>query len=354
MLTEEDRARLDERFARGGMLREWSNRAAQVNTKPSEGEVVLIMGLPRAGKSTLARTFVEQGFSRLNRDEAGGSLRQLVPALERLVDAGHQRIVLDNTYASRKSRAAVIQAAHARSLPVRCVNLSTSLEDAQVNTVWRMVAKYGRLLGPEDMKDVSKRDVSAFGPSVLFRYHRELEPPDTAEGFSQIDTVDFARAIDPSFSNRALIVWCDGVLVRSRSDHRTPISADDVEVIAGRGERLREFAREGWRIFGLSWQPEVATNETSVAQVERVFAKTRELLEVPIEILHCPHAAGPPVCWCRKPLPGLGVVLIQQHRLDPSQCIYVGNGSQDPGFARRLGFQYQDASEFFAAGTTSG
>jgi hypothetical protein len=40
-------------------------------------------------------------------------------------------------------------------------------------------------------------------------------------------------------------------------------------------------------------------------------------------------------------------VFIQRHRLDPSQCIYVGAGSQDPGFARRFGFQYRDEEEFF-------
>ena len=73
----------------------------------------------------------------------------------------------------------------------------------------------------------------------------------------------------------------------------------------------------------------------------------QELLGVAIEVEYCPHAAGPPVCWCRKPLPGLGVVLIERHGLDPAACIYVGAGPQDPGFARRLGFQYRDADEFF-------
>jgi histidinol phosphatase-like enzyme len=67
-----------------------------------------------------------------------------------------------------------------------------------------------------------------------------------------------------------------------------------------------------------------------------------------MDILYCPHGGGPPVCGCRKPLPGLGVVFIQRYRLDASQCIYVGAGTQDPGFARRLGFQYRDAAEFFA------
>jgi histidinol phosphatase-like enzyme len=80
----------------------------------------------------------------------------------------------------------------------------------------------------------------------------------------------------------------------------------------------------------------------------------QELLEVEMEIEYCPHAGGPPTCWCRKPLPGLGVVLIQRHQLDPARCIYVGAGPQDPGFARRLGFGYQPASEFFADPGPSG
>ena len=35
------------------------------------------MGLAGAGKSTYARRFVDEGYLRLNRDEAGGSLRGL-------------------------------------------------------------------------------------------------------------------------------------------------------------------------------------------------------------------------------------------------------------------------------------
>jgi hypothetical protein len=46
-------------------------------------------------------------------------------------------------------------------------------------------------------------------------------------------------------------------------------------------------------------------------------------------------------------LPGLGVVFVKRYQLDPSQCIYVGTGPQDPGFARKLGFEYREAEEFF-------
>jgi aryl-alcohol dehydrogenase-like predicted oxidoreductase/histidinol phosphatase-like enzyme len=342
--TEQDRDLLDERFPAGHALRA-SSRSEPV--RQIDGELVLIMGLPAAGKSTLARTFAAREYERLNRDEAGGTLRELLPSIDRLLDAKRTRIVLDNTYVSRKSRAAVIQAARKRGLPVRCVWLSTDLEDAQVNAAARMLATYGRLLEPDEMRRMVRKNPNAFGPTVQFRYQRELEPPDASEGFSHIEIVRFERRQDPSFTNRALIVWCDGVLLRSRSGARSPSSADDVEVLSANAPMLRRYASEGWCIFGLSWQPEIESESLPASSVDAVFGRMREELAIPMEVFYCPHGAGPPKCWCRKPLPGLGVALIQQYRLDPSRCLYVGNGPQDPGFARRLGFHYIEATEFF-------
>jgi len=351
VLNNDDRARLDERFPSGRALRLREAAGARRVAHRREGEIVLIMGLPGAGKSTVAASFVARGYDRLNRDDTGGSLSDLLPDLDALIAAGSSRIVLDNTYVSRKSRAGVIGAASRHGLSVRCLWLSTSVEDAQVNAVQRIVSRYGRLLAPEELRTTSKRDVAAFGPAVQFRFQRELEPPDPAEGFSQIDVLPFERLRDATFSNKAVLLWCDGVLRRSRSGARTPSSADDVEVFAERGEVLRRYRDNGWRLLGLSWQPEIADKTMSVDQVHAGFERMQELLGLAIpgaiELEYCPHAGGPPICWCRKPLPGLGVVFIDRHRLDPSQCLYVGAGPQDPGFARRLGFEYRDAAEFF-------
>jgi histidinol phosphatase-like enzyme len=210
------------------------------------------------------------------------------------------------------------------------------------------VSRYGRLLPPEELRETAKRDTAAFAPTAQFRYQRELEPPDPSEGFAHVEVMPFERRLDPSLVNRGLIVWCDGVLWRSRAGSRTPSSPDDVDVIPGRAEILRQYESDGWRMLGMSWQPEIADETNSSTAVDAAIARLRELLGVAIEVEYCPHAAGPPVCWCRKPLPGLGVLFIHRHKLDPSQCIYVGSGPQDPGFARRLGFQYRDAAEFFS------
>ena len=346
-LTGEDRQVLDERFPAGRSIRQEPSRTSAAVRQ--DAEVRIVMGLPAAGKTTLAQDFVAAGYLRVNRDEEGGTLRDLVPAVSRAIEAGTSRIVLDNTYISRKSRAEVIRAASEKGVPVRCTWLTTSVDDAQVNAASRLVARYGRLPDEAELRVLRKKDPGAFLPGVLFRYQRELEPPDPSEGFSGIDAVPFERRNDPSRVNRAVIVWCDDVLLRSRSGQRTPVDRDDVAVVENRAATLRRYADEGWRVLGLSWQPEIAAGTRSADDAKAVFARMQELLSLSIEVDFCPHAAGPPACWCRKPLPGLGVLLIHRHQLDPARCLYVGAGAQDPGFARKLGFAYRPADDFFAS-----
>ena len=131
-LTGEDRDALDQRFPAGRILRRGRSVATGAALRP-DAEVVIVMGVPGAGKTTLARALEGDGFVRFNRDEAGGTLRDLIPQLDRALASGTNRIVLDNTYASRKARAEVVEAAAARGVPVRCVWLTTTLEDAQYN-----------------------------------------------------------------------------------------------------------------------------------------------------------------------------------------------------------------------------
>ncbi len=345
VLGEEDRARLHT----GAFLR----RPPRPPAQESDGEIVLLMGLPAAGKSTLARELVHQGYARLNRDEVGGSLAGLLPALDKLVAAGGRRIVLDNTYVSRRVRRPVIERAHAQGLPVRCLWLDTGLPQAQVNAVWRMVSRHGRLLEPGEIRAAAKTDPGAFAPTAQFRMKRELEQPTLGEGFSRVEVVPFARRRDPALTNRAVVLWCEGVLVRSRSGRRAPASPDDVEALPGRAEALRRWADEGWRLVGLSWRPEIAEGGATRDEVDATYARMQERLGVTMDVLYCPHGAGPPVCWCRKPLPGLGVLSIVRHRLDAARCVYVGAGGSDRSFAERLGFAYREAAGFFAAGSGS-
>jgi aryl-alcohol dehydrogenase-like predicted oxidoreductase/predicted kinase/histidinol phosphatase-like enzyme len=344
VLTGDDRRLLDEAFPSSRLAH---GDRVQIPARPGT-EVVIVMGLPGAGKTTLTSQLVAEGYRRLNRDDSGGTLRALTADLDRALGDGASRIVLDNTYVSRKARAEVLRTAAAHHVPVRCVWLATSVEDAQVNASTRLVSRYGRLPADEELSSLRRKDVAAFLPTVQFRYQRELEPPDASEGFSTIDVTPFVRQPIAGHENRAIIVWCDDVLLRSKAGHRTPADPDDVEIDEALAATLGRYRDEGYLILGLSWQPEVADGSRTADQVTSVFDRMSTLAGFPIAVEYCAHAAGPPRCWCRKPLPGLGVLLIHRHRLNPAQCIYVGGSAVDPGFARKLGLEHRAPAAFTA------
>ena len=82
--------------------------------------------------------------------------------------------------------------------------------------------------------------------------------------------------------------------------------------------------------------------------VQAAMYRTIELLDLPItEITYCSHPTRPVGCFCRKPLPGLGVYLMERHQLDPDECIMVGDMDSDREFAAGLGIRFQWANDFF-------
>jgi len=148
-----------------------------------------------------------------------------------------------------------------------------------------------------------------------------------SEGFSRVDVVPFVRQRSPEFVNRAVIVSCD-----------------DAGDLARLAPRLRKFRDAGYRLLGVSWQPEIAEGKRSPDGVKAMFAGECERLALDVDVECCPHAAGPPRCWCRKPLPGLGVALVVEHRLDAARSLYVGRSRLDRTFAQRLGFSFRDVA----------
>jgi histidinol phosphatase-like enzyme len=64
----------------------------------------------------------------------------------------------------------------------------------------------------------------------------------------------------------------------------------------------------------------------------------------PAEAAACPHPAGPPICWCRPPLPGLPLAFAHARGLDPQRSIVIGARPTDRTLARALGARYVDVS----------
>ncbi|MBA3547354.1 MAG: HAD-IIIA family hydrolase [Nannocystis sp.] len=314
-----------------------------------EPEVVVMMGIQGAGKSSEVARYLERGYARLNRDMLGGELDDLIPKLGELLASGQRRVILDNTYATRVSRYPLIRMAHAHGVPVRCRFLATPIDEAYANVVLRILERYDRLLGPEELKELAKDDPNLPPPAAMARWAASFEAPHVDEGFSVVEEVPFVRRALPQFTGKGVLLDVDGTLRKTISGEIFPRSPEDVELLPGRRERLQRFVDEGYQLFLVSNQSGVASGTLSKADAEAAFARTVELLGLPVtEIAYCPHPAFPVGCFCRKPLPGLGVALIQRHRLAREHLIMVGDMDSDRDFARSLGVRYVDVDEFFA------
>lgn len=336
-LSERDCEQLDERFPAGRSLRK--PKAQSVPLTKADGEVVLLMGMPGAGKSSSAEEFVARGYQRLNRDSAGGRLADLVPELDAGLAAGQLNWVLDNTYGSRKSRNEVIECAARYGVAVRCVRLTTSLADAQINAVCRLIEAFRRLPMPEDLRARAKSDHRFFGPDAQFRYERQLEPPVLEEGFAGIEDRPFVRRAMDGFDQKAVILAYDDVVCAS-----VALDPNDVVLLPDAHELIDGYRGAAFKLLATAWRPQVSEGKATDTAVRACFERTNELLGINVEYAYCPHPAGPPVCWCRKPLPGLILQFAFHHRLALNQCLLVGRSQADRTLAARLGMVYTPGS----------
>jgi aryl-alcohol dehydrogenase-like predicted oxidoreductase len=290
-------------------------RAAPRRARPmKDADVVVVMGIPGAGKSRIAEEHVARGYLRLNRDERGGSLSQLAEALDEALSSGVHRVVLDNTYLTRASRSYVLETAARNGVPARCVWLDTPLAQAQVNMVERLLEAFGRLPTPDELREAAKHEQGLLAPTSQMRALRELEPPAADEGWAALKQLPFKRT---KRSGPA------GVFVGAAA------------LLEPGWKRAIAQAAPGAPHLVYDWNPD-GRRETLDAAAAALSAE----VSGPVETGLCPHPAGPPVCWCRPPLPGLVLAFARGHGVDPAISTLVGSTPAHRTLAATLGARY--------------
>ncbi len=99
----------------------------------SGDEVRLIIGSPASGKTSRVDALVDRGYVRLNRDERGGSLADLLKPLDEALTGGQRQVVMDNTYPTRAGRKAVLDVAARHGVPVNVTRIEIPQEEAPYN-----------------------------------------------------------------------------------------------------------------------------------------------------------------------------------------------------------------------------
>jgi hypothetical protein len=145
---------------------------------------------------------------------------------------------------------------------------------------------------------------------------RELETPSIDEGFAAVEQVPFERTASPERART-------GVFIAAAASRHS-----------GWERALEDRDRTAPHLV-FDWSPDGAL-EGLAADLADVSAR----VSGPVESALCPHKAGPPICWCRPPLPGLPLAFARVHDIDPAQSILVGTGPAHRTLATALGARY--------------
>jgi hypothetical protein len=156
------------------------------------------------------------------------------------------------------------------------------------------------------------------------RMARQLEPPAADEGLAAIETIPFLR--EPAAGGRAGVV----VALDAAEVGKDPQSVPPA---------LLALAAPDAPCLLYAWRPGAGEAERARLQVgaDAVARATGAIVELAL----CTHPAGPPICWCRPPLPALPLAFARRHGVDLSASTLIGRSAADRALARALGMTFR-------------
>jgi D-glycero-D-manno-heptose 1,7-bisphosphate phosphatase len=137
---------------------------------------------------------------------------------------------------------------------------------------------------------------------------------------------------------RAVFLDRDGVINENRTDHVT--SWAEFRFLPGALDAIARLSAAGAQIFVVTNQAIVNRGlvpRTTVDDINRRMTDTIVRHGGHITaIAYCPHRPDER-CGCRKPQPGLILDLMARHRLDPRDCLVIGDALSDVDAGRAAG-----------------
>jgi D-sedoheptulose 7-phosphate isomerase len=129
---------------------------------------------------------------------------------------------------------------------------------------------------------------------------------------------------------RAVFLDRDGVINRAFVRDGKPYSpptVEDLEILPGVPEALRDLKAQGYRVLVVTNQPDVARGKQSLQTLEAMHRQLKS--ELPIDdIFVCTHTEKDE-CDCRKPQPGMLLEAARKHNIDLGNSFMVGDRWKD-------------------------
>lgn len=136
---------------------------------------------------------------------------------------------------------------------------------------------------------------------------------------------------------------------KNPNDRRPPLKKEEVVLLDGVKEKLKEWEDKGYQIIGVSNQSGVEKGEVTMEDVERVAAHTMELLGRSFPFYFAPNKrkGTEKQLKLRKPNIGMAEQAIEDWGpMDKDNSFMVGDYITDNQFADNLGIRYFDIRDF--------
>jgi D-glycero-D-manno-heptose 1,7-bisphosphate phosphatase len=307
----------------------------------------ILIGYQGSTKSTFSKLLGEDTIV-ISRDVEGGKISDLIPIVSKYITEG-KTVILDNTNLSIEVRKPFIEVAKKAGKEVHAVFMDTSLEDCQIRILHRQYQDHGQIFLTGYAQGI--KDPHIFPIKALFAARNSLQKPTKEEGFNSIENVKVPPPRFPEYKNKALFLDIDGTIrATMHLTHKYPITEDEVVLITDKEKmckKLNSYINEGYKLVGVSNQSGCSKNIITEEKAISIFNKTKELLGIDFPILFCPHNAAPISCYCRKPQSGMAMKMIEEWKLNPTQCIMVGDQTTDKTFAQRVGMKFIHVDKFW-------
>ena len=133
-----------------------------------------------------------------------------------------------------------------------------------------------------------------------------------------------------SGKHRAVFLDCDGVINRAFVRDGKPVpppTLQELEVLPGVPEALRELKQHGYELLVVTNQPDVGRGKQSRQALDAMHKLLSDRLPID-DILVCTHSDADK-CDCRKPLPGMLLEAARKHNVDLAASFMVGDRWRD-------------------------
>ena len=129
---------------------------------------------------------------------------------------------------------------------------------------------------------------------------------------------------------RAVFLDRDGVINRAFVRDGKPFpppTPQELEILPGVPEALRELKANGFQLLLVTNQPDVGRGKLSLQTLDRMHEDLRAHLPLD-DILVCCHT-DQDKCDCRKPMPGMLIAAARKHNIDLAASFMVGDRWRD-------------------------